>query len=72
MSHGITPDSASKAFDVRGLVAPLIDRRHIFCSVVSFAAVPRPLVLVSFDGFHTEVPYAIAGHTMAVDTCLAL
>lgn len=54
------------------LYAPVIVRRHLFCSVVNLATGPRPFVLVSFGECHTAALYVMAGRTAAVYTCLAL
>ena len=53
-------------------VAPVVDLRHLFYSVVSFPTCAMPLSRTSFGVYHTAAPYVIAGRTKAVHTCLAL
>ena len=55
------------------LYAPVIDRKHLFCTALStWLRVLGLLVLVPFGECYTDAPYTIAGHTTAVQTCLAL
>lgn len=44
----------------------MIDIKHLFFSVVSFAAGPRALALVSFGVCHTGALYVIAGRIISV------
>lgn len=67
-----TPESAFKTVLFVALYAPVIDRRHSFCSVVNF---PDPgLLFVSplVSATHRLLMYVIARPNTAVYTCLAL
>lgn len=48
MSRGITSDSASKTLMLVALQAPVIDNRHLACSVLSLSAGPKPFVPILF------------------------
>lgn len=66
------PVSASKTLGFVAIYAPVISRRHWFCSVIYLAAGPKYLVLVSFEESHTVSSKVAAGRTNAVYTCLAV
>lgn len=72
MSSEGTPDSASKTLIFVALYAPVIDRKHLFCSIASFVTGFMFLSCISFGECHIAAPHVIAGRTTAEYTRLAL